>query len=156
MITLPAPVASSSGPQRTGTRAMGSRKHNPVKSTKKKEDSDEGEDDWDAILVQFQVKLHDIVHNGQPSGGLSPEMALAANIAKTVKEDLKRSVSRIFYCILVHRFTDSAISATATPGRQGRRGRTPPECGRLPRGAAGGNHPREADFQPGSRQIEKG
>ena len=153
MITLPAPVASSSGPQRTGKHAKGSRKRNPVKSTK---DSDEGENGWDAILVQFQAKLQDIVRNGQPSGGLSPEMALAAKIAKAAKEDLKRSVSRVFYCVLVHRLTDSAILATATPGRQGRRGRTPPGCGRLLHWAAGGNHPREADFQPGSRQIEKG
>ena len=153
MVPLPAPIASSSGPQRTGKHTKGSRKHNPVKSTK---DSDEGENGWDTILVQFQVKLHDIVHNGQPPGGLSPETALAAKISKTAKEDLKRSVSRIFYCVLVHRLTDSATSATATPGRQSRRGRTPPECGRLPHGAAGGNHPREAGFQPGSRQIKKG
>ena len=153
MVPLPAPIASSSGPQRTGKHANGSRKRNPVKSTK---DSDEGENGWDATLVQFQAKLSDIVHNGQPSGGLSPEMALAAKITKTVKEDLKRSVSGIFYCVLVHRFTDSAISATATPGRQGRRGRTPPECGGLPHWAAGGNHPSEVGFQPGSRQIEKG
>ena len=153
MVPLPAPVASSSGPQRTEKHTK--RKYNPVKSTK---DSGEGENGWDTILVQFQVKLHGIVHNGQPSGGLSPETELADNIVKTVKEDLKRSVSRIFYCVLVHRFTDSAISATATPGRQGRRGRTPPACGRLPHGAAGGNHPREAEagFQPGPRQIEKG
>lgn len=118
MIPLPGPVASSSGPQRTRKDARGARKHNPVKSTREKDDNDEGEheDGWGATLVQFQAKLHDLVRNGQPSGGLPPEMALVAKITKIMKEDLKRSVSHTFYCVLVHHFTDLAISATAAPG----------------------------------------
>jgi type II secretory pathway component PulJ len=72
---------SSNGPER---RAKESRKYNPVKSTRKRTipDEDEHEDGWDATLVRFQDKLHDIVHNGQPPGGLSPEMALAAKITQ--------------------------------------------------------------------------
>ena len=64
-------------------------RHNPVKSTRK-DDSDGGEheDGWDVALAQFQTKLHDIIRSGQPPGGLSPEMALAARIAKSVKEVL--------------------------------------------------------------------
>lgn len=104
-------------------------RHNPVKSTKK-DDSDGGEheDGWDVALAQFQAKLHDIIRSGQPPGGLSPEMALAARIAKSVKEDLKRSVSHIFYCVPVHHFTVFAILATAAPGHQSWRRETLPEC----------------------------
>ena len=107
-------------------------------------------------LVQFRAKLHDIVRSGQPAGGLSPEVALAAKIIKAVKEDLKRSVSRIFYCILVHRFTDFAIPATATPGHQGWRGKTHPECGGLLYLAPEGDPPGKANSYPGSARIERG
>jgi len=157
MIPSPTPVASSSGPQRTGKSAKGSRRYNPAKSTKKKDDDSEGEheDGWDATLVEFQAKLHDLVYNGQPPGGLSPEVALAANIAKTVKEVLKRSVSRISCCILDHRFTDFAISATATPGHQGWRGKAHQECGGLPHRLAEGNRPSKAGLHSGPKRIER-
>jgi len=155
MIPLPTPVASSSGPQRTGKCAKGSRKYNPVKTTKRKGDSDEveHEDGWDVTLVRFRAKLHDIVRDGQPSGGLSPETALAARITKSIKEDLKRSVSCIFYCVPVHRFTDSAIPATAIPGYQSWRWKTPPECGGLPRMPAEGSRPSGANSHSGPRRI---
>ena len=135
-----------------------SRKYNPVRPTKKNGDSDEGklENGWDAALTQFRAKLHDIVRSGQPSGGLSPEMALAAKIAHTVKEDLKRSVSRIFYCVLVHHFTDFAISATAAPGHQSWRGKAPPECGGLLCRPPEGDPPGKADPHSGSTRIERG
>jgi len=156
MVSLPAPVASSSGPQRTSKRAKGSGRHNPVKSTRKQDDPDEGEHDdgWDLTLVRFQAKLHDLVRDGQPPGGLSPEMALAAKIVKLAKEDLKRSVSHIFYCVLVHHFTNFATPATATPGHQGWRRKTPPECGGLPHRPTGGNAPGGTNSHSGPRRIE--
>jgi len=95
-----------------------SRRHNPVKSTRKKDKDDEGEneDGWDATLVQFRAKLPNLVRDEQRAGWLSLEMSLAVRIANTIKEDLERSVSHIFYCVLVHRFTDFAIPTTAAPG----------------------------------------
>ena len=157
MIPLPGPVASSSGLQRTRKDAKESRRHNPVKSAGKKDDNDEGEheDGWGATLVQFQAKLHDLVRNGQPPGGLPPEMALVAKITKQMKEDLKRSVSRTFYCVLVHRFTNIAISATAAPGHQGWRRKTCSECGRLPHRPTKGNRPSGANLHPGPKRVER-
>ena len=68
-------------------------------------------DGWERTLVRFRAKLDAEldalrnVHDGQPSGGIVPEMALAtAN--KLTKEDLKRSVSGFFYCVFVHRFAN--------------------------------------------------
>jgi len=157
VIPLPDPVASSSGPQRTRKDAKGSRKHNPVKSARKEDDNDEGEyeDGWDATLVQFQAKLHDFVRDGQPSGGLPPEMALVAKITKLLKEDLERSVSRTFYCVLIHRFTNLVISATAAPGHQIWRRKTPSECGGLPRRPTEGSRPSRANLHPGRKRVER-
>jgi len=155
VIPLPDPVASSSGPQRTRKDAKGSRKHNPVKSTRKKDDNNEGEheDGWGATLVQFQAKLHDFVRDGQPSGGLPPEMALVAKITKKIKEDLEQSVSHTFYCVLVHHFTNLAISATAAPGHQIWRRKTPSECGGLSHRPTEGNSPSRANLHPGPNRV---
>ena len=104
-ISLPAPVASSSGPTRTSQSVRESRRYNPIKAAEKAAAKKE---DWDRTLCRFRARLHDTlygVRNGQPSGGLVPAMALAM-IDKQVKEDLKQSVSGFFYCVLVHRFTN--------------------------------------------------
>lgn len=119
------PVASASGPQRSKRRG-GVRRHNPLRSTKKKTNVDEGEqedeqedvqeDGWDVALSQFRAKLRDLVFDGEPLGEVLPEKVLAARITKLVKEELKRSVSRIFYCVLAPHFTNFVILATAFPG----------------------------------------
>ena len=57
-------------------------------------------------MLDVEFDIPHSVHNGQPSGGFVPEMAFA-KINETVKEDLKRSVSDIFYCVFVRHFTDS-------------------------------------------------
>ena len=104
-IPLPAPVASSSGPARTRQSMREGRRYNPIKATEKAAAKKEG---WDRTLPRFRAKLHDTlysVRNGQPSGGLVPAVALA-EVEKLVKEDLKRSVSSFFYCVLVHHFTN--------------------------------------------------
>jgi hypothetical protein len=63
----------------------------------KKKVSNEGQQEsgWHAALVRFQVKFSDLVFDGRPPGGLLPETALAAKTTKLIKEELKRSVSRI-------------------------------------------------------------
>ena len=61
------------------------------------------ESGWGAALVRFEANVYETVLNGQPSGGSMPEKALAAKIQKLSKEELKRSVSRIVYCILAPR-----------------------------------------------------
>jgi len=67
------------------------RRYDPIKSAKK---ADSRSDGWDQALARFRAELDTLynTYNGQPSGGLVPEMALAT-INKFVKEDLKRSVS---------------------------------------------------------------
>jgi len=64
-------------------------------------------DGWNQTLIRFQARFNTLysVQNGQPSGGLVPEMALA-EVDKFTKEDLKQSVSGFFYCVLVHRFAN--------------------------------------------------
>ena len=107
----PTPVASSSGPQRTRQPTREGRRFDPVRSTKKPSPKKEG---WEKTLVRFRAKLDAEldtlrnVHDGQPSGGLVPEMALAMT-NKIVKENLKRSVSGFFYCVFVHHFTNLSI-----------------------------------------------
>ena len=100
----PAPLASSSGSKRTKQPATGRRRYNPIKSAKRKADS---KNDWNLALVRFQDHFDTLysVQNGQPSGGLVPEMALA-EINKFTKDDLKRSVSNGFYCVFVHHFAN--------------------------------------------------
>jgi hypothetical protein len=60
-------------------------------------DSDPDSDSWEQTLVRFRAHFDTLIydHNGQPSGGLIPEKALA-KLTKYVKEDLKRSVSDFF------------------------------------------------------------
>lgn len=65
-----------------------------MKLFKKKKDSDEGEG-WDVTLVRFRDNLGKLIFDRQPPEKLSPELVLAAEITKLVKEDLERSVSRI-------------------------------------------------------------
>jgi hypothetical protein len=110
-LRCPTPVASSSGAPRTRQPTREGRRYDPVKWVKKVPDSDQG--GWNQTLVRFQAKFGTefsipySVHNGQPFGGLEPEMALA-EINEFVKEDLKRSVSDFFYCVFVHHFTNSS------------------------------------------------
>ena len=85
--------------------AKGRRRYSPIESAEKAALKKEG---WDQTLARFRVQLDDTlngVRNGQPSGGLVPEMALA-KIEQLVKDDLKQSVSGFFYCVLVHHFTN--------------------------------------------------
>ena len=99
-ISLAAPTPSSSGPKRTRQPTReGRRRYDPVKSAGKKVDS---KNDWNQTLVRFQVQLDTLynVQNGQPSGWLVPEMALA-EVNTLVKEDLKRSVSGFFTAFLL-------------------------------------------------------
>jgi len=153
-IPIPTPIVSSSGPQRTGKHAKGLRKYNPVKlSNRRNYDEDEHEDGWDVALAQFQAKLHDIVHSGQPTVGLSPEMALAAKTRIAMEEELKRSVSCIFYCVPVRRFTDVFVLAAATPEHQGWRGETPQGHGGLSHRPTKGDIPIKASSRPESGWI---
>ena len=66
-------------------------------------------------LVCFETRLSKIIFNGRLHEAVSPETVLAAEITKTVKDELKRSVSCIFYCVRARRSTNFAIPATATP-----------------------------------------
>ena len=126
---IPAPVASSSGPQRTRQSARDGRRYDPAKRGKDTPDSDiEG---WNQTLVRFRAEFDGefntpySVHNGQPSGGFVPEEALA-KISEFVKEDLKRSVSVFFYCVFVHHFTNSSTwqqPLRATKAGEGKRSR---------------------------------
>ena len=47
-------------------------------------------------LTHFRARVRNIVFDEQPPGGFLPEKALAAKIMVLAKEELKRSVSRIF------------------------------------------------------------
>ena len=95
----PTPVASASGPQRTRQSVREGRRFDPVRSTKKPSSKKDG---WEQTLVRFRAELDAEfdplrnVHDGQPSGGLVPEMALAI-VHKLAKENLKRSVSGFFF-----------------------------------------------------------
>jgi len=156
-IPIPTPVTSPSGPQRTGKHFKESRKYSPVRSTNRKADYGkvEHEDGWDVALVQFQAKLHDIVHSVQPAGGLSPELVLAARTKNTMEEELKRSVSCVFYCVPVRRFTDVTVLATATPGCQGWRGEAPQGSRGISHRHTEGDPPSKASSCPESRRIER-
>ena len=132
-------------------------KYNPIKSTNRKDDcgKSEHEDGWNVALIRFRAKLHDIVHNEQPAGGLSPEMTLAARTRIAMEEELKRSVSCIFYCVPVRRFTDVVVLATATPRCQGWRGETPQGCGGLSHRPTEGNPSSKTRSCPESRRVER-
>jgi len=87
--------------------AKGRRRYNPIEAAEKAALKKVG---WDQTLVRFRDQLDDTlnsVRNGQPSGGFVPEMALA-KIEELAKDNLKRSVSGCFYCVIVHRFTNSS------------------------------------------------
>ena len=70
---------------------------------------------WNQTLARFRARLDaefDTLQNirdGQPSGGLVPEMALA-EVEKIVKDDLKRSVGYFFTAF------SSLISLICQPG----------------------------------------
>ena len=84
------------------------------------EDGEDGDEEgWDVALVHLWTKLDEIVLDGQPSGGSSLEKALIATITKTAKDELKRSVSCIFYCVFARLSTNFVILATAAPAHQG-------------------------------------
>jgi hypothetical protein len=157
MVPLPAPVTSPPGPRRT--RQSRRRKYNPFKTIKNKKGSNEGGDgsSWDLALAQFRAKLNDIARNGQPPGGLSPETTLVANITKSIKEDLERSVTRIFYCVLVHHFTDFATLTIATPVYRRWKGKTTQGRGGLPYRHTEGNLPSRANSprEPGSIERDQ-
>ena len=89
----PSPVVPSSGPQRTRRNAKGKRRK--TLTYKKAIDESEEGDGWDAALIRFQANVIETVFDGQAPGELPPEMALAASIAKILKDELKRSVSHI-------------------------------------------------------------
>ena len=109
-------------PQRTRQSAREGRKYNPVKPTKKPILKRDG---WDKTLARFRTKLDakfdtlQNVRDGQPSGGLVPEMALA-EVDRMMKEDLKRSVSGFLYCVFV------IVSLICQPGNS-RSGTSQPE-----------------------------
>ena len=98
-------TASGSSAERTKQWVRETRRYNPLRAAGKKAKSDPS--GWDQTLVRFRGHLDTLynVQNGQPSGGLIPETALA-RIAQFAKEDLKRSVSDLIYCVFVHRFTN--------------------------------------------------
>jgi len=84
------------------------RRYDPVRTAERVATKKEG---WDRALPRFQARLDEAlqsVRNGHPSGGFVPEVALA-EMDKKAKEDLERSVSHFFYCVLVHHFTNSSI-----------------------------------------------
>ena len=92
---------------------------------------DSDRDGWNQSLARFRAKFDGefgtphSVHDGQPSGGLTPEKALAS-LNKFVKEDLKRSVSSIFYCVFAHHFTNLSTwqqPLRATKAGEGKRSR---------------------------------
>jgi len=119
-----APPASSSGSKRTRRPTTGRRRYDPIKSAKKKVDS---KNDWNLALVRFQDHFDTLysVQNGQPSGGLVPEMALA-DVNKFTKDDLKRSVSNDFYCVFFHHFANLSTRQQPlqnTKAGEGRRSR---------------------------------
>ena len=116
----PTPVTSSSGPQRTRQSTREGRRFDPVRSTK----PSPKKVSWEQTLVRFRAKVDaelDTLRNGQPSGGIVPEMALA-NVNKMVKEDLKRSVSGFFLLRFRSSFHQFVNLATAAPELQSRRG----------------------------------
>ena len=120
-----APIPSSSGSKRSRQPTReGRQRYDPIKSAKKKADS---KDDWNLTLVRFQVQLDTLygVQNGQPSGGLVPETALA-EVNSLVKEDLKRSVSGFFtaFSLIISLICQlgNSRSVTQEPERESARG----------------------------------
>lgn len=129
-MSLLSPVVSSSGPERTSKRTKGKKRDNLPRFAKKRRCEIELEEGWDSTLVRFRAKFYEAVLNeeGEPSRGLLPEMALAAKTAKIAKDDLKRSVSGIFYCVRARHFANFAILATAAPEYYSWRRKTPEGC----------------------------
>ena len=148
----PTPVETSPGLRRTRRRLEERRRYDPVKRKRRKEGADVVVDEggWGAALVRFKA-MYETVHNGQPSGGSSPEKALAAKIRKFAKAELKRSVSRIVYCVLAPHFANFITPATAAPGYQSWGRSTPKGRGRIPYRHTGRNRPSSRK----TRQIER-
>ena len=119
-------------------QAIQGRRYTPLKAAKEAEKR-EG---WDEALPRFRAQLHDnlySVRDGQPSGGLVPAMALA-EIEKLAKEDLKRSVSGVFYCVVVHHFTNSPIRQQPLRGRKAGEGKRSRDVEDYLRGLLGAIH----------------
>ena len=77
---------------------------------------------WDQALVRFRGQFGVfLVLDGQPPGGLTPEMALA-QVYKIIKDDLKNSVSGFFtgfsFIILLICKPGDSRSGARGPGRE--------------------------------------
>ena len=85
-----APATLSTGPQRTRRTGRKSRKRTSEERAALKKEA------WDQTLARFRGQLEVFIFlDGQPPGGLTPEMALA-QVFQIVKDDLKNSVSGFF------------------------------------------------------------
>ena len=85
------PAASSTGPQRRRRTGGPSRKPTAQEKASLKKEG------WSQTLVRFQAQFEAFLDgpDGQPAGGLTPEMALA-QVSKIAKDDLKNTVSGFF------------------------------------------------------------
>ena len=117
-------MPSSSGPTRANISAREGRRYSPLRSAKKKAKFDS--DDWSRTFARFRAGLNALylVHNGQPSGGVEPEVVLA-EVDRLVKDDLKQSVSNFFYCVFF------VISLICQPGNS-HSGMGRPDKGNVP------------------------
>ena len=146
-ITVPVPATSSSGPRWTKERTKKGQRHNPLGTKKWKiglrSNSEEG---WDQTCVRFRTFFDGLysVHNGQPSGGLLPETALA-KVKKFVKEDLKQSVSSCFLLSFDSSFYKFVNLVTAASRYEDRRGKAFPGCRGLLGGSTRGDPPGESN-----------
>ena len=108
---LPAPVASSTGPQRSVRGAKGKGKQVDKGKVKRKRTSRAAPPpgfDWPTTTDRFCAEMAKIYFN-QPTGEvITPETAYAS-ATKFIKEDLYLSVSGFFYCDRDHRLTNSFI-----------------------------------------------
>jgi hypothetical protein len=128
------------------------RRYDPVHEAQRQIDSDSNSDNnWDQTLVRFQAHFDVLfcVQNGQPSESLAPEKALA-KLKKFVKEDLKRSVSGFFYCVFVHRFTNSSTWQQPLHGTVAGKGKRPRDGETYLRGLLQEIHLADLDPAPSS------
>ena len=100
--------------------------YDPLKSSPKNMGADRGEceDGWSGALIRFQKCLAGLCFDSKLYEVLSFETVLAAGTSEFVKDDLKRSVSRIFHCVRGRHFTNSVIPATAAQRQQSWRRKT--------------------------------
>ena len=121
-IDPPAPAAPSTGPQRTRRTGRKSRRRTAEEKAALKKEA------WDDTLARFRGQLQVFfVLDGQPPGGLTPEMALA-QVFQIAKDDLKNSVSGVFYWILVHHFTNLSTWRQPLHGSKTGEGKRGPRC----------------------------